>query len=68
MPEKKGPKSEGYVEELSRPECDTKRNREDGEPEEFARAGMGNVVKHPWDQAPPDNHHDGEEGRQLHQG
>ena len=59
---------EGYVEELRRPESDTKRDREDSQPEQFARAGMGNVVKHPWDQAPPDYYHDREEGGQLHQG
>jgi hypothetical protein len=59
------PKCEGDIEQRSRAEGDTERNREHGEAEQLARAGMGHVMQYPRDHAFADDQHDGDEGRDL---
>ena len=60
-----GAKGEGDAEKLGGAEGDTERDGKDAEAEEFARAGVCDVVQDPRDEAAADEQHDGEESETL---
>ena len=63
-----GAERERDVEQHRSPERAAERDREHRQPEQFARAGMGDVVQEPRDHALADDQHDRDEGRDLADG
>ena len=65
MPAKNAPKRERDVEQHGGAEGDAERDRQHRQPEQFARAGMGDPMHDPGDHAAADHQHDHHEGRDL---
>ena len=62
-----GAERQRHAEQLCRAEGDAERDRQHRQPEQLARAGMGDVVQDPGDDPPADDQHDGDEGGDLGQ-
>ena len=60
-----GAERERDVEQRRRAEGDAERDRQHGQAEQLARAGMRDVVQDPRDHPPADHQHDRDEGRDL---
>ena len=65
MPAKKAPSAKRDAEQLGRAEGDAERDGEHAEAEQFARAGVRDIVQHPRDEPAADDQHERDEGDDL---
>ena len=64
-PGKERAQRQRHIEQLGRSECDAERNRQHGEPEQFARSRVRNVMQDPRDQPSSHDQHERDEQRDL---
>ena len=62
-----GAERQRYAEQICRAKGDAERDGQHGEPEQFARTGMCDIVQYPGDHPPADDDHDDDEGSDLGQ-